>query len=309
VVVEICDKTDSGISLAESRALENGKARDETPPQLPTASSEPDERCYFCREVLSTIAHDLKTPLAVVNGYVELLLTARVGPLNKAQREILEEMQASGQRLHAFIQDFLAYSTLRAHKLAVNTEVGDLNACLEEVCSFWALRFKKKAIAFYFLAGEKLRPMAFDRLKVQHIVANLLDNALKYTPSGGTAWLHVEPHIWERRVEVTRPTVERRIRKVDAPNSVCISVSDTGCGIEPQYQHEIFQEFVRVATPGRVSEGTGLGLSIARRLVAAHGGKIWVESKPGLGSKFSFLLPTATAAEEQGKIRKKAVGL
>jgi signal transduction histidine kinase len=153
----------------------------------------------------------------------------------------------------------------------------------------WAQRFQDKTIAFYFLPDEKLPAFPFDWYKVQHIVSNLLDNAMKYTLSSGTVWLHVEPYFWERRSIKRKPLVERRRRRVAQPNCCRISVADTGPGIAPEFQQEIFEEYFRLTREGTRADGHGLGLSIARRLVQASGGKIWVESEPGSGSKFSFL--------------------
>jgi signal transduction histidine kinase len=101
--------------------------------------------------------------------------------------------------------------------------------------------------------------------------------------------LHVEPYFWERRATKRKPLIERRRRLVANPNSCRISVADTGLGIAPEYQQEIFEEYFRLTAEGNRAEGHGLGLAIARRLVQAAGGKIWVESEPGSGSKFSFL--------------------
>jgi len=158
------------------------------------------------------------------------------------------------------------------------------------IAEVWAQRFQDKAIAFYFLPGEKLQPFPFDYYKVQHVVSNLLDNAMKYTPSSGTVWLHVEPYFWERRTIQRAPEVERRRHRVTSPNCCRISISDSGPGIAPEFQQEIFDEYFRLTPEGTRAEGYGLGLAIARRLVQAAGGKIWVESEPGAGSKFSFLL-------------------
>ncbi len=130
-----------------------------------------------------------------------------------------------------------------------------------------------------------------DSAKIQRIISNLLENASKFTPQGGTVWLHAEPYMWERRA-VSKPAAsgERRRQTTGSPNAVKVSVSDTGPGIPPEYHQEIFDDFFRL--PGsEASEGMGLGLAIARRLVQAMGGKIWVESEPGAGCKFSFLVP------------------
>lgn len=123
------------------------------------------------------------------------------------------------------------------------------------------------------------------------MISNLLENACKYTPQGGTVWLHAEPHMWERRsVSKSAAGRDRRRQSVNVPNAVKISVADTGPGIRPEFHLEIFDDFFRL--PGSESaEGMGLGLAIARRLLQGMGGKIWVESEPGAGCKFSFLIP------------------
>ena len=243
---------------------------------------------------LAHAAHELKTPLAIMAGYLDLLLSDKLGPLSDRQRQILEDMRANGMRLQQFIHDFLTYSALETGNVSMRFEMADLNACLQEVCSFWLHRFHQQGVALYFLANEKLKPFPFDNFKVQHIISNLLDNALKATPSGGTVWLNAEPHIWERRTGKTeRVAGDRRKQSVSLPNSVRVSVSDTGAGIAPEFQQEIFEDFTKASHDhnSKNSPGMGLGLSIARRLVQAHGGRIWMESQPGSGTKFSFLIP------------------
>ncbi len=240
---------------------------------------------------LAHAAHELKTPLAIMAGYLDLLLTDKLGALSDRQRRILDDMRANASRLQQFIHDFLTYSALETGNVSMRFELADLNACLSEVCSFWLHRFHQQGVALYFLANEKLKPFPFDNYKVQHIVSNLLDNALKFTPSGGTVWLSAEPHVWERRVgKSERVAGDRRKQSGSVPNSVRISVSDTGVGIAPEFQQEIFEDFTK-ASHDKNSQGMGLGLSIARRLVQAHGGRIWMESQPGSGTKFSFLIP------------------
>src|SRR5947209_2967897 len=91
---------------------------------------------------LASVAHELKTTLAVLAGYTDLLLTGGVGPLNERQRQVLREMQASGERLQKFVEDFLAFSAVETGKIKMNYEVGDINACLAELVSFWAPRFE-----------------------------------------------------------------------------------------------------------------------------------------------------------------------
>ncbi len=240
---------------------------------------------------LASAAHDLKTPLAILNGYIELLQSQKLGPLNERQREVMADMFASGQRLQHFIQDFLTYTVLETGELHMHFVENDMNACLSEICRIWSSRFQERGLALYFLANDKLTPFLFDSPKVQRVISNLLENACKYTPQGGTVWLHAEPHMWERRsVSKAASNGDRRRQSNNAPNAVKVSVSDTGPGIRPEFQLEIFDDFFRL--PGsEATEGMGLGLAIARRLLMGMGGKIWVESEPEAGSKFSFIIP------------------
>jgi len=240
---------------------------------------------------LASAAHDLKTPLAILNGYVELLQSEKLGPLNERQRNVLQDMNSSGQRLQNFIQDFLSFSVLEIGELKMRFETGDLNACLSEVCRLWSHNFQQKGLALYFLPNQKLTEFPFDIAKVQRVISNLLDNASKFTPSGGTVWLHAEPYMWDRRnVENLEVLTERRRQVSSIPNSAKISVSDTGPGIPAEYHIEVFDDFFRLPQSERQS-GMGLGLAIARRLIGSMGGKIWVESEPSGGCKFSFILP------------------
>lgn len=250
------------------------------------------ERFQRTTNALASAAHDLKTPLAILNGYIELLQSEKLGPLNERQREVLRDMNSSGQRLQHFIQDFLTFSVLETGGLKMQFELGDMNGCLSEVCRLWSHRFQEKGLALYFLANDKLQPFPFDSAKVQRAVSNFLENAAKFTPAGGTVWLHAEAHMWERR-NASKPDVsgERRRQDLAHPNSIRISVSDTGPGIPPEYHLEVFDDFFRLPTNENQSDGMGLGLAIARRLVHGMGGKIWVESEFGSGCKFSFLLP------------------
>lgn len=273
-----------------------------TNPQELQDYSQLRERYLRTTNALASAAHDLKTPLAILNGYVELLQSEKLGGLNERQREVLRDMRSNGERLARYIQDFLSFSVLETGQLKMRFEPGNINACLSEVCRLWSPRFQERGLAMYFLANEKVQEFAFDAPKVERIVSNLLENASKFTPAGGTVWLHAEPHVWERRA-ASKPAVsqERRRRPLSQPNSVKISVSDTGPGIPPEYHLEIFDDFFRVSNHDK-ADGMGLGLAIARRLVHAMGGKIWVESDPGTGCRFSFIIPVKPpTSESEGK--------
>jgi len=275
-------------------SLRNPSARFSDPPPMSDVVRELEslrDRFRKTTNALASAAHDLKTPLAIMNGYIELLQSQKLGPLNERQREVMADMSSSGQRLQHFIQDFLTYTVLETGELRMQFVENDMDACLSEVCRIWSNRFQERGLALYFLSNDKLTPFLFDAPKVQRVISNLLENACKYTPQGGTVWIHAEPHMWERRsVSTVAANGDRRRQAINAPNAVKISVSDTGPGIRPEFQLEIFDDFFRL--PGNeATEGMGLGLAIARRLLMGMGGKIWVESEPEAGSKFSFLIP------------------
>jgi len=264
------------------------------------------ERFLRTTNALASATHDLKTPLAILNGYMELLASEKLGSLNERQREVLRDMHSSGQRLQQFIQDFLSFSVLETGEMKMQYETGDMNACLSEVCRLWSHRFQERGLALYFLANDKLARFAFDSAKVQRVISNLLENASKFTVAGGTVWLHAEPYMWERRSTV-KPGIssDRRRQNDPLPNSVKVSVSDTGPGIPAEYHIEVFDDFFRLPQTENQSDGMGLGLAIARRLVSNMGGKIWVESEPGAGCKFSFIIPLKPLASASNKGKTK----
>jgi len=250
--------------------------------------------CKVCRESLSIVSHDIKSAVGIIAGYLDILLSQRVGPLTQGQISFLHEMKDSTERVQQFTKEFLILCSLRSPSVKPDLQVADIRECLSGIAEFWSPAFERQGIACYFLdKSEPVDPFPFDACKVQHILSNLLDNALKFTPPGGTVWIEVTPHFWERRITSTKWPEERRNR-TQSVNAVKVSVSDTGPGIAPEYHRDIFDDFRQLR---RIHEprdrGVGLGLAIARRLVEVQNGKIWVESAPGSGSIFSFLLPFA----------------
>ena len=237
---------------------------------------------------LASAAHELKTPLAVIKGYYDLLLTGSLGKLTEKQRDILEESKESCERLVRLVSMFLNYSALESGKLILQMRENDLRDCLAEIVSRWSEAYQRKGVKLESHLDPSIPAFKFDYQKVQQVAYNLLDNALKHTPSSGTVSLRARPHFWERRVSVVAPIEERRRFRLPRPNSVEVSVTDSGTGIAPEHHQEIFEDFMRV---DKNTSGMGLGLAIAKRLIQAHRGKIWVESVAHGGSAFAFLLP------------------
>jgi signal transduction histidine kinase len=238
---------------------------------------------------LASAAHELKTPLAVMKGYYDLLLTGSLGKLTEKQKDILCESKESCERLVRLVSMFLNYSALESGKLVLHLRENDVRDCMSELAARWQDAFARKQVRLEAQFERGLPAFKFDYQKVQQIAANLLDNALKHTASGGRVTLAAEPHFWERRASSVSPSVERRLTREQDFNSVIVSVADSGPGIAPEHHQEIFEDFVRV---DRSSSGMGLGLAISKRLVQAHRGKIWVDSEVGRGCVVRFLLPT-----------------
>jgi signal transduction histidine kinase len=241
---------------------------------------------------LVSAAHEFKTPLVVMLGYTDLLRTGRLGPVNDRQRDVLGEIQEGAQRLQKLIQDLLLLSELRASRQDGTErcqEPADVNEHVKEIFNYWSAVAKQKSVGYELQQAHGNPRANVDPLRLQHIVSNLIENALKFTPERGQVTVAVTPCFWERRKAQSHFlfNMERKTN-VKIENAIRIDVSDSGPGIAPENHLKIFADFVQL--PGTSSRGTGLGLAIARRLTETNGGAIWVESKLGEGSRFSVLL-------------------
>jgi signal transduction histidine kinase len=265
---------------------------------LPTDVRELAEICARLQEAdrrrafaMATLTHELKTPLAIVAGYLEILLGQAVGPVNSRQTQIIEDSLMNCARLETFIEDFLTCTSLDFGRVPIRFAMGHLESCLSEIYEQWLAQYGRKSVTLLWQPGSQLAPFCFDGDKIQQVVSNLLANALKFTPAGGTVLLKAEPYQWERRSRQVPYSARERRQGPVGPNTIRVSITDTGPGIPSEHQQEIFSDFFRLPPAVGQPKGTGLGLAICSRLVQAHGGKIWVESQLGAGSTFSFVLP------------------
>lgn len=243
-------------------------------------------------EMLARAAHELNTPLSVIGGYIDVLSRETMGSLTPQQRTIMQSLQTSTGRLKKVVQDFLAFSTVESG-VVMRFEEGDVNACLLEICSFWQSRYQQRGVMLYSRLQDKIAPFKFDFYRVQRVLSNLLDNALRFSSAGSSVWVNAEAVFWERRSRSVSLPLDRRSEANTAQaNAVRVVVSDMGPGVPAELQHEIFKEFFKTEHGG---DGVGLGLAIARRIVEAHGGRIWVESTPGATTNFCYVLPFVTS--------------
>src|SRR5437764_5735021 len=188
---------------------------------------------------LASAAHELKTPLAVIKGYYDLLLAGSLGRLTDKQQDILEESKESCERLVRLVSMFLNYSALQSGKLVLQLRENDLRDCLDELSKRWTEAFQRKGVRLEANIDPSIPTFRFDYQKVQQVAANLLDNALKHTPSGGTVELRAAPHRWERRVATMMPIEERRRFRLPRPNSAEVSVKDFCVGIPAEHHQEM----------------------------------------------------------------------
>src|SRR5438045_876968 len=144
-MAEVCSMSKEASAPAAAPAIKQSSV---SVPEL-QEYSQLQERYLRTTNALASAAHDLKTPLAILNGYVELLQSGKLGSLNDRQKDVLQDMRSSGQRLQHFIQDFLSFTVLETGELKMHYETGDMNACLSEVCRLWSNRYQEKGLALY----------------------------------------------------------------------------------------------------------------------------------------------------------------
>ncbi|MFA4956237.1 MAG: ATP-binding protein [Candidatus Methanoperedens sp.] len=229
-------------------------------------------------EFLASMSHELRTPLNSILGFSQLLNDGLAGDLNEKQKHFIENINNSGNFLLNLINDILDLSKIEAGKIELNIAKIPLQATVEETITL----IKETAMKHNIIIKKEFEPgldlIEADKQRVKQILFNLLSNAVKFSKEEGG-------------------TVTITTRKVD--ENVQISVRDTGIGIKPENIGKLFQKFEQLDKG--ISErygGTGLGLAITKQLVEQHGGRIWVESKYGEGTTFTFMLPLKTDTKE-----------
>jgi signal transduction histidine kinase len=228
------------------------------------------------RELLANVSHDLRTPLASIQGYLEILLLKHGTLPPEEQRSYLEIATRHSERLSKLIRDLFQLAKLEAHEVTPHPEPFSMAELVQDVVQKFRLAAESRGLHLHSqVIGQQVQADG-DIAMVESVLENLIENALRHTPRSG--------HI---RVEVERQS-----------GRVAVRVSDTGCGIAPEDMAKLFERYYHVDRgEAGVAAGTGLGLAIVRRIVELHGSAIRVESTPGQGATFGFDLPvTATEA-------------
>jgi signal transduction histidine kinase len=228
-------------------------------------------------QFISWVSHELRSPLAAIHQFATILLDGLAGDISPEQHEYLEVVLRNINQLRVMVNDLLEVKRAETGKLTVKPRYVSLGKLISEIIGTFRMTTTKGILLTTDLP-KGLPPICADPDRVREILTNLIDNAIKFTPEKG------------------RVVIGAEVYKRD-PNFVCVAVSDTGCGIRPEESERIFEYLYQAesnSTAGR--KGLGLGLYICRDLVHRHGGRIWLKSELGRGSKFSFTLPIYSVA-------------
>lgn len=226
------------------------------------------------QQFVDSITHDLKSPLTVVRGYLEMILKLQAASLSEKLVRHLRIIDAASQRLQQYVSNILDFSKLKVGKLPMTLKTFSLVDIANSVIEGFALPSELAGIRVEGRIQEGLPPVSADYEMIHRVISNLVTNALKFTPKGGRITIHV-----------------------DRQDGVFlhVAVQDTGMGIPVEDLPRVFERFYQVQKTRALAKasGAGLGLTISKRIVEQHGGRIWVESKMGVGTTFHFNLPAA----------------
>ena len=221
-------------------------------------------------DFISSVSHELRTPLTSIKGYAAILLTGKLGDLPPEIRLRLEKINKHSDELVHMVNDLLDIARIESGRQSMKKEELNLKQIAEKIGDLLGVQMKNKDIAFSINIPDEACSVFADRQQIERVFINIIGNAIKFTPANGKITISSQQH----------------------KDGVQIDISDTGYGIPENALEAIFEEFYRVDNPiNEGIKGTGLGLALVKHIIEAHTGKIWVKSKFGSGSTFSFTLP------------------
>ncbi len=257
---------------AANRTLE--RRVEERTAELQMALERVSELSQLKANFISNISHELRTPLTHVKGYLELLITESLGKITDEQKHALHVTQQSTNNLESLIEDLIMVSLASRGEMSLKQEAVDLRRIASLVVKSSAEKAQKRGVTLHVMADEDVPSVQADPQKIAWVLNHLIDNGIKFTPSGGRVIVNL---------------------KREGENLVVITVTDTGIGIPAERQKDIFEPFHQLdGSSTRRYGGTGLGLSLVREIIEAHGSMIEVQSLEGRGSSFKFPLLSAT---------------
>jgi signal transduction histidine kinase len=280
---------------AEGRAVEQMRLeRDEMLQHLLHANLRLQEYDQDRTNFLAHSVHDLRAPLGAVHGYCSLLLDNQLGPLNPEQTKVLERMERSLRRLSRLTSGMFQISVGPLAPRSPTRRMGDIEACIEQAVHEVAPLLEAKKIDLRLEVSPPVDKLPIDEMHIEQVLVNLLDNACRFTPKKGRIEIRACPAFWDRRharLREAREFPDRRRSVSYEPNAYRIEVRDWGPGIPPGMEERIFDEYI-TASPNDEWSRAGLGLAICRRIIDAHQGIVFAESK-GHGATLVFMLPCA----------------
>lgn len=225
-------------------------------------------------EFLANMSHELKTPINAIMGFADLALEKGSGPVTEKQKKFINNIITASEHLNGLINDILDITKIEAGRIELVLSNVNIGSLVEEISGLFKGDALRRGMNFNIKIDNNIGNITADGQRLKQVIANLLTNAFKFTPDGGSVSISAKR---EGRGEA---------------EAVEIAVEDTGIGISEEEQKKLYQSFKQIESPfTKRHEGIGLGLYLCKRLVKLHNGKIWVESEKGKGSRFAFAIP------------------
>jgi signal transduction histidine kinase/ActR/RegA family two-component response regulator len=237
--------------------------------ELQTKTKELEIASHHKSEFLASMSHELRTPLNAVIGFSEVLLDRMYGEINERQEGYLHDIWNSGRHLLELLNEILDLSKVEAGQMVLEPSTFSISSALEYSVAMVRERATLHAITVTVEVADDVATIEADELRFKQVVLNLLSNAVKFTSDGGSV----------------------SVRSYREGSELIVTVTDTGIGVPPEDKERIFESFQQGRRGAPKEEGTGLGLTLSRRIVGLFGGRMWLESTPGVGSTFGFSIP------------------
>jgi signal transduction histidine kinase/CheY-like chemotaxis protein len=248
--------------------------------ELQTKTRELEIASQHKSEFLASMSHELRTPLNAVIGFSEVLLDRMFGEINERQDDYLRDIWNSGRHLLELLNEILDLSKVEAGQMVLEPSTFRVGSALDYTSTMVRERATQHAIAVTVEVADDIGTIDTDELRFKQVVLNLMSNAVKFTPDGGSV----------------------SVRAHREGTDLMVTVTDTGIGVPPEDQERIFESFQQGRRGAPKEEGTGLGLTLSRRIVELFGGRMWVESTPGSGSTFGFSVPGLPKDEDEDDV-------